>query len=65
MTGDDSTSSTVSGVRYGACGFRRAQLLAETATWASCSDVVPNWCMCRCAIKPVGLMGWIIAYDCS
>ena len=45
--GEPSTPATSSGSRDQAAGLRPAQARAATATSASCSDVVPNSCMCR------------------
>ena len=44
---DESTSSTVIGSRYIAFGFRPACSRVCTEIDASCSGVVPYWCMCR------------------
>ena len=44
---DDSTSSTVIGSRYWADGLSPANSRIPTAISASCSEVVPNSCMCR------------------
>ena len=49
ITRDASTSSTVIGSRYLACGFMAACRRMVTAISASCSLVVPYSCMCRCA----------------
>ena len=49
ITREASTSSTVIGSRYFACGFKLACCRIVTAIWASCSLVVPYSCMCRCA----------------
>ena len=59
---DDITSSTVIGSRYIAFGLRPACSRVCTAIDASCSGLVPYWCMCRCAaiayaptsVSPVG-----------
>ena len=59
---EPSTSSTVIGSRYIAVGLRPACSRVCTAIDASCSGVVPYWCMCRCAaiayaptnVSPVG-----------
>ena len=44
-----STSSTLIGLRIFAFGLSDACLRAATAISASCSEVVPYWCMWRCA----------------
>jgi hypothetical protein len=44
---EETTSSTVIGSRSWACGLLAACFRMVTATAASCSGVVPNWCMCR------------------
>ena len=49
MTRLSSTSETSMGLRIFACGFSDAWRLMCTAISASCSEVVPYWCMCRCA----------------
>ena len=36
-----------------------------TATSASCSGVVPYWCMCRCAISAKELIGYAAPYGIS
>ncbi len=46
---DASTSSIVIGSRYIAAGLRAACSRVCTAIDASCSGVVPYWCMWRCA----------------
>jgi hypothetical protein len=46
---DESTSSTVIGSRCWAWGLCAAWARIVTAISASCSEVVPYSCMCRCA----------------
>ena len=70
ITRDASTSSTVIGSRYLACGFIAACRRIVTAISASCSVVVPYSCMCRCATsaydaddgraeRHLEMIGWI------
>ena len=52
-----STSSILIGSRNMALGFRAAHLRVATAISASCSEVVPYWCMWRVqaiAYEPAG-----------
>jgi len=53
----DSTSSTLSGFFSQALGLRRAHCRAATAMLASCSRVVPYWCMCREAARAYARAG--------
>ena len=62
---DASTSATLSGPRMKACGLRLAQARAATATAASCSRVVPYWCMWREAASAYEVAGKIGAYGAS
>ncbi|WP_284254830.1 hypothetical protein [Pseudolysinimonas kribbensis] len=58
IIGEPSTSSTVSTrSRCGARGLRADHSRAATATCANCSGVVPNSCMWRFAMSPIGLIG--------
>src|SRR5689334_20623754 len=53
------TCSTVRGSFSHAFGFLSAHLRADTATSASCSRVVPYWCMWRIAAIAYELIGEI------
>lgn len=59
IIGPSSTSSTVIGSRNMAPGLRDAFARAWTATWASCSRVVPYSCMWRrAAIAYLAMSEW-------